>query len=85
MRLEEDGRINRGPTLFGIQLPDPVADKRQVELRFEVAVEVIWRNEFFQRDDDRLVEAASRSDAGQIVCRVPCGVRSRSTPPEVSR
>ena len=47
-----------GPAPLGIQLPRPVADEAQVELRLQVAVEVVGGDEVLQRDGDRLVEAA---------------------------
>ena len=48
----------RGPAPLGVQLPRPLADEAQVELRLEVAVEVVRRDEVLERDGDRLIEAA---------------------------
>ena len=58
LQLEEDDRVDAGPAPLGVQLPRPVADEAQVELRLQVAVEVVGGNEVLQRDGDRLVEAA---------------------------
>ena len=59
MQLEEDHRVDAGTASLGIVLPDPLTDEAEIEFRLEVAVEVALRNECFQRDGDRLVEAAA--------------------------
>ena len=43
LQLEEDDRVDAGPAALGIELPRPVADEAQVELRLQVAVEVVSR------------------------------------------
>src|SRR5918998_741568 len=58
LKFEENDRINGRTTAFGVELLRPVADKREVEFGFQVAVEVARGNEFLQRDVDRLIEAA---------------------------
>ena len=58
LQLEEDDRVDAGPAPLGVQLPRPLADEAEVELRLQVAVEVVPRDEVLQRDGDRLVEAA---------------------------
>src|SRR5215217_6223959 len=58
LQLEEDHRVDAGPAPDGIELLRPVADKREVEFGFQVAVEVARGNEVLQRDGDRLIEAA---------------------------
>jgi hypothetical protein len=58
LELEEDHGVDGGATALGVQLSRPVAHEAQVELGFQVAVEVIPGNEVLQRDGDGLVEAA---------------------------
>jgi hypothetical protein len=48
LELEEDHRVDRGTAAFGIQVAYPLTNKGQIERRFEVAVEVVSRNEFLQ-------------------------------------
>jgi hypothetical protein len=48
LQLEEDHRVDAGPATFGIELLRPVPNEAQIELRFEVAIEVVSRNEFLQ-------------------------------------
>jgi hypothetical protein len=43
---------------LGIQLAHPLSDKREVELRLQVAVEVVGGDKVLHRDGDRLVETA---------------------------
>jgi len=58
MELEEDDRINAGATPLGVELGDPLAHEAQVERGFQVAIEVILRNEVLEGDGNRFVEAA---------------------------
>src|SRR4051812_3988865 len=58
LELEEDHRIDRGPATLGIELSRPRTDEAEIELRLQVAVEMVAGNEVLQRDGDRLVEAA---------------------------
>jgi hypothetical protein len=58
LRLEEDHRVDGGPTALGVKIACPLADKAHVELRLEVAIEVARWDQLLQRDRDRLVEAA---------------------------
>jgi len=51
-------RADGGPTAFGVQLARPLPDEAQVELGFQVAVEVARGNQLLQRDGDGLIEAA---------------------------
>ena len=94
LQLEEDDRVDGGPAPLGIQLPRPVADEAQVELGFQVAVEVVRGDEVLQRDGDRLVEAAGlwRGRAWRAPRRVAAWERRavyrercRSTPPFSTR
>jgi hypothetical protein len=57
LQLEEDDRIDGGAAPLGVVLPRPVADEAEVQLGFEVAVEVIGRDEGLERDGDRLIKA----------------------------
>ena len=94
LQLEEDDRVDAGPAPLGVQLPRPVADEAQVELGFQVAVEVVPGNEVLQRDGDRLVEAAglggTEHDAapGRVSTparRAICGPSPRSSAPAGGR
>jgi hypothetical protein len=58
LQLEEDHWVDRGASAAGIHIPCPVANKRKIELRFQVPVEVVVRNQILQGDGDRFVEAA---------------------------
>jgi hypothetical protein len=58
LQLAVDDRVDARPTPLGVQLSCPVTDERQVELGFQVAVEVVRGNERFQRDGNEFVEAA---------------------------
>src|SRR5829696_1491550 len=58
LELEEDDRINRGTAPLGVELGDPLAHEAQVERGFQVAIEVILRNEVLEGDGNRFVEAA---------------------------
>jgi hypothetical protein len=49
--------VDRGTASLGVEGSRPVPNKAQVELGFQVPVEVIGRDEVLQRDGDRLVEA----------------------------
>ncbi len=69
LQLEEDDRVDGGPTTLGIQLSRPITDEAQVELGLQVPVEVGLGNECFQRDRNRLVEVAGS-----------CGTEHRDTP-----
>jgi hypothetical protein len=57
LELEEDDRINPGSAALGIAFPYPVADEAEIQLGFQMAVEVIDWDEVLQRDSDRLVKA----------------------------
>ena len=82
LQLEEDDRVDGGPAPLGVELPRPVADEAQVELGFQVAVEVVDRDEVLQRDGDRLVEAAGFGRAEHRGLRDGASVRAagRATP-----
>ena len=43
LQLEEDDRVDGGPASLGIELSHPLPDEAQVELGFQVAVEVVSR------------------------------------------
>jgi hypothetical protein len=58
LQLEEDDRVDGGPASLGIQLPRPVPDKRQIELGFQMPIEVVGGDQVVERDRDRLVKAA---------------------------
>jgi len=58
LELEEDDRIDARSSPVGIEAVRPIADEGQVERGFQVAVEVVGRNQVLQRDGDRRVEAA---------------------------
>src|SRR4051794_6693198 len=75
LEFEEDYRIDGGPPPLGVQLLDLAADKAEIGLRFQVAVEVVVRNEVLERDGDRLVAAASLGGAKH---RSPPGRRVES-------
>jgi hypothetical protein len=45
LQLEEDDRVNARSSSVGIQLPYPLPDEAQVQLCFQVAVEVVGRDE----------------------------------------
>ena len=74
LQLEEDHRIDAdaGPTALGIQLACPLADEGQVEFGLQMPVEVAGRDEFLQRDGDRLVEAARFGAAERRGLRGEC-------------
>jgi hypothetical protein len=57
LQLEEDDRIDRRPAAFSVQLPRPVPDEAKIQLRLQVLVDVVGRDQLFERDGDRLVEA----------------------------
>jgi hypothetical protein len=56
--LEEDDRVDRGPTKAGIVVTDPLAHERQVEVLVEIPLEVILGHEGIERDGDGEVELA---------------------------
>jgi hypothetical protein len=58
LQLEEDDRVDGGASSLSVQLPRPVADKREAERRVDVPVEVVGGNEVLERDGNGFVEAA---------------------------
>jgi hypothetical protein len=58
LQLEEDGRVEGGSAAFRIESGDPLADKAEVELQFQMAREVVLGDEILQGDGDGLVQAA---------------------------
>ena len=58
LQLEEDHWVDAGPTALGIQILRPRADEAEIELRFQVPVEVVCGDEILERDGDRLIKAA---------------------------
>jgi hypothetical protein len=54
--LEEHHRIDAGPAPLAVELARLLADEAQIEPDFEIAVEVVGRDEVLQRDRDGLVE-----------------------------
>jgi hypothetical protein len=44
--------------MLGVQLPHPLPQEGQIEFGFQMAVEVVAGNKLFERDGNRLVEAA---------------------------
>ncbi len=68
LQLEEDHRINGGTVPFGVLLPCPLADEGEIELGFQVTVEVIPGDEILQRDGNDLIETAGfgRSEHGVL-------------------
>jgi hypothetical protein len=58
LELEEDDRINCGPTDLGVRATHQFADEREVERAFEMAIEVIGRNKVVKRDPNRFVKSA---------------------------
>jgi hypothetical protein len=80
LELEEDDRIDTGPAPVGVEFARPLADKRQVELRLQVAIVVVLGNELLERDSDRRIKVAglcwakqgrSRGQRVKDVRRVP--------------
>ena len=68
LQLEEDDRVDARPAALGIELLDPLPDEAEVELRLQMAVEVVRGNEVLQRDGNGLVEAAGlgRAEHGAL-------------------
>jgi hypothetical protein len=58
LELEEDDRVDARPAPLGVALPRPLPDEAQVEVGFQVAVEIVPRNQVLQRGDHGLIEAA---------------------------
>src|SRR5215213_380070 len=58
LEFEIDDGVDGGSSAVGIELSRPLADKAQVKLLLQMAVEVVGRDEVLQRDGDRLVETA---------------------------
>ena len=58
LQLEEHDGVDRRPAARGVEIAHPLADKAQVQLSVEAAVEVISRDEVFERDRDGLIERA---------------------------
>jgi hypothetical protein len=56
LQLEEHDRIDAGPAPLAVELARLLADEAQIEPDFEIAVEVVGRDEVLQRDRDGLVE-----------------------------
>ena len=53
LQVAEDHLVDARSPTRGVQLPRPLAEKRQITLRREVTGELAAGNESFQRDDDR--------------------------------
>jgi hypothetical protein len=58
LQLEEHDRIDAGSAPLGIEPPRPLPHEAEIELRLQVPVEVVLRDQAFEGDGDRLVEAA---------------------------
>jgi hypothetical protein len=58
LETEEDDGLNGRTPIWRVALLDPITDKRKVEHGIEVSVEVISRDESFQRDKYGAVEMA---------------------------
>jgi len=56
LQLEEDHRIEAGPTALGVHLLHPLPDKAEVQGGLQVAVEVVGGHHRLQRDSNRLIE-----------------------------
>ena len=48
LQLEEDHGVDARPAPLGIELPRPVPDEVQIELRFQMAVKMIGRDEVLE-------------------------------------
>lgn len=57
--LEKDHRFDPRPSSVGIEIVDPLTDGTQVELRLQVAVEVVRENQILQRNGNGFMEAAA--------------------------
>jgi hypothetical protein len=58
LELEIGDGVNARPSPFGVPLGDPLVDKRQVELRLQMPMEVVCRDKLREGDGDRFVQAA---------------------------
>jgi hypothetical protein len=58
LQFEEHHRINGRPTYGRVVIADQLADEREVELRLQVPVEVVRRDERLQRDHYRTIQTA---------------------------
>src|SRR5687768_8184681 len=59
LQLEEDHRVDRGPTPSRIAVLHPLADEPEIKLGIEVPVEVVRGDQAFERDRNGLVERAT--------------------------
>ena len=50
LQLEEDHRVDGGSPDVRVGITHQVAHEAQVERAFQMAIEVIWRNQIFKRD-----------------------------------
>jgi len=78
LEFEEDDRIDARPAPLGIQIPHPLADEAHVERGLQMAVEVVSRDEGFERDGDRLVKTTGFGRAEHD--RLPSGCWCAPTP-----
>src|SRR5437773_1488474 len=58
LQLEKDNRINAVSSALSVLVGDPVADKAQIELCLEPAIEVVLRDELVKRGQHRPVKPA---------------------------
>src|SRR5918993_4845291 len=58
VQLEKDDRVDGGTAPIRIEILRPLANEAQIKLGLQVTVEVVGRDEGFERYGDRLVKAA---------------------------
>jgi hypothetical protein len=58
LELEEHDWIDAGPTSFGVAILNPVANKGEIQDRFEMPVDVVRREQGFEADQRGNIEVA---------------------------
>jgi hypothetical protein len=79
LEFEEHHRVDAGPAPFGVEVARSLADEAEVQLGFEVAVEVAPRDQVLQRDGDRRIEAVGLERAEHVAPFFPRGRCGRSS------